>query len=224
MEGYIYLVSRPRFAENVYKLGMSSSIHERLKTYGDKRFVHVVRRVDDRKKSERRLLELFSKEFELVDGRETFRGDLKKMKEIIECECPAEENLDLPKKLRLNEYGARYTCPRCGWRASQQGNENVELQNTPEEDKNILEKYVPCCTDAVIYLVLSGFDGKTPKHKWEEYSLVAFHSDTREDFDWSTVCGVGASSEFGVVEREFKENFSYFEKMGLLRSERPFQS
>lgn len=91
IKGHVYLVSRPCFAPDVYKVGMSVNVEKRLEHYGKSRTVHCLCSVPDCRKTEEEILSFFSEKFELVDGKETFRGSLDKMKREFSRICGVTE-------------------------------------------------------------------------------------------------------------------------------------
>nr|WQM86838.1 hypothetical protein [Marseillevirus cajuinensis] len=76
---FVYLVSCPHYAKNVFKVGRTSSPSSRKKAYGSSAEFIRFEKVTDCKTAEKWLICQFSKRFELVNGNEFFRGDQYKM-------------------------------------------------------------------------------------------------------------------------------------------------
>lgn len=85
--GHVYLVSNKLYPENVFKLGMSKNIEQRLRSYGKDRKVHRLTEVPDCAMMEKKLLSVFSEKFEVFRGKETFKGKLDKMLKIFDQVC-----------------------------------------------------------------------------------------------------------------------------------------
>lgn len=85
--GHVYLVSNKLYPENVFKLGMSKNIEQRLRSYGKDRKVHRLTEVPDCALMEKKLLSVFSEKFEVFRGKETFKGELDKMLKIFDQVC-----------------------------------------------------------------------------------------------------------------------------------------
>ncbi|AHC55082.1 hypothetical protein D1R32_gp365 [Tunisvirus fontaine2] len=85
--GHVYIVSNKLYPENVFKLGMSKNIEQRLRSYGKDRKVHRLTEVPDCVSTEKKLLSVFSESFELFRGKETFKGNLDKMLKIFDRVC-----------------------------------------------------------------------------------------------------------------------------------------
>lgn len=100
--GYVYLVTKPSFREGVCKVGMSRSVDKRLRSYGKKSVVHCLFEVPDCVSMERQIISVFKKEFSLLEGNETFEGDLEEMKKLFLAICFDWQNskaiVSVPKK------------------------------------------------------------------------------------------------------------------------------
>lgn len=104
-KGHVYIVSNKLYPENVYKIGMSKNIKQRLQSYGKDRKIHKLAEVSDCMGIERTLIEIFSRKFKLFRGKETFEGNLEEMKEIFERICFPEK--DPFEVLRQKNIGMR---------------------------------------------------------------------------------------------------------------------
>lgn len=85
--GYVYLVTKPSFREGVCKIGMSRSVDKRLRSYGKKRTVHCLFEVSDCVSMEKQIISAFKEEFSLLEGKETFEGELEEMKKLFLAVC-----------------------------------------------------------------------------------------------------------------------------------------
>ena len=83
MEGYIYLLRRPMWADNVFKIGRATDI-SRLGSYGAKAKIYRFAFVSDQHLFEKVLISEFNRFFKLVEGRENFMGDIVLMLEIFD--------------------------------------------------------------------------------------------------------------------------------------------
>lgn len=90
--GYVYLVTKPSFRGGVCKVGMSRSVDKRLKSYGKKSTVHCLFEVPDCVFMERQIISAFKEKFSLLEGKETFEGELGEMKKLFLAVCFDGEN------------------------------------------------------------------------------------------------------------------------------------
>ena len=88
-KGFMYLLQTResiRLEENVYKIGKTHNIEQRLSQYPKGSILHKKFRVSDRHLSERIMLREFNEKFKRRDdmGNEYFEGDLREMLKIFE--------------------------------------------------------------------------------------------------------------------------------------------
>lgn len=100
--GHVYLVSNKLYPENVFKLGMSKNVEQRLRSYGKDRKVHRLTEVPDCVSTEKKLISLFSEKFEVFRGKETFKGELDKMLKIFDQVCSPKKERQREKKYLPN--------------------------------------------------------------------------------------------------------------------------
>ena len=81
--GYVYFVIPPELIDtNRIKIGMSNSNNEnRIKSYGKDTITVVKYICNNPKEIEKRLIEIFKKNFKLIKGNEYFEGDIQQMKQ-----------------------------------------------------------------------------------------------------------------------------------------------
>lgn len=78
-EEFVYLVSCPHYAKNVFKVGRTSSSSSRKKAYGKTAEFIRFEKVTDSKSAELHLIRRFSVLFERVNGKEFFVGEKRDM-------------------------------------------------------------------------------------------------------------------------------------------------
>nr|WQM87110.1 hypothetical protein [Marseillevirus cajuinensis] len=71
--GHVYLVSKPSFSTDVVKVGKTTSLSSRMRSYGKDATWYRICMTDDCHTKEKELIKAFSKNFSLVEGNEYFR-------------------------------------------------------------------------------------------------------------------------------------------------------
>ncbi|AMQ10531.1 hypothetical protein [Brazilian marseillevirus] len=86
-KGHVYIVSDKSYPKDVYKIGMSKDIQQKLRSYGKDRRIHKLAEVPDCTSMGKALLAAFSKSFKIFRGKKMFKGKLREMKETFEEVC-----------------------------------------------------------------------------------------------------------------------------------------
>nr|WRK65074.1 GIY-YIG nuclease domain containing protein [Marseillevirus futianmevirus] len=71
--GHVYLVSKPSFSMDVVKVGKTTSLLSRMRSYGKDATWYRICMTEDCHTKEKELIKAFSKNFSLVEGNEYFR-------------------------------------------------------------------------------------------------------------------------------------------------------
>lgn len=174
IKGHVYIVTNKLYPESVYKIGMSKNIKQRMRSYGKDRNIHKIAEVPDCLAAEKKLLDVFAKEFKLFRGKETFEGDISKMSKIFDDVCSPKPQT---KRLRFLP-----TC-RGTWLGF-----SSEVSDPPPTLKGYVRKSVqhfeagfhtlfPECFDELLgdnikYCVISGDPKEPVNHRFGNFCLM----------------------------------------------------